>query len=86
MLMFFGILGFLQTTILPALLIIRLFRLKGGLTEKLLRLFPLSLIANYLVIFALAALHLYTRRVVLVLIGLEITAILWIFRKSLFRS
>ena len=85
MLMFFGILGFLQTTILPALLIIRLFRLKGGLTEKLLRLFPLSLIANYLVIFALAALHLYTRPVVLVLIGVEITAILWIFRKSLFR-
>ena len=85
MLMFFGILGFLQSTILPALLIIRLFRLKGGLTEKLLRLFPLSLIANYLVIFALAALHLYTRPVVLVLIGVEITAILWIFRKSLFR-
>ena len=85
MLMFFGILGFLQTTILPALLLIRLFRLKGDLTEQLLRLLPLSLIANYLVIFALAALHLYTRPVVLVLIGVEITAILWIFRKSLLR-
>ena len=83
--MFFGILGLLQSTVLPALLLMKVCSLKGGITERLLWMVPLSLISNYLFIFALAALHLYTRPVVIGLITAEIAVLLWLYRNVLLR-
>ena len=42
MLIIFGILGLLQSTVLPALLLMKLCRLRGGITERLLWMLPLS--------------------------------------------
>ena len=83
MLILSGTLAFLQSTILPGLLIRKVFRLRGGLTEQIIRLLPLSLMANYLVIFLLAALHIYTRGVMLGFIFIEIAVILWLYRNTL---
>ena len=85
MMVLFGILGLLQSTALPALLIMKVCRLRGGITERLLWMFPLSLIPNYLLIFALAALHLYTRPVMLCILAVEILALLFLYRETLTR-
>lgn len=85
MLMLSGILGLLQSTLLPGLLMIRVCRLKGGITEQILRLIPLSLLANYLLIFFLAAVGAYTRPVMLVIIAAEILLLLWLYRDTLLR-
>lgn len=85
MLIIFGILGLLQSTVLPALLIMKVFRLRGGLTERLLWMFPLSLIPNYMLIFLLAALHLYTRPVMLGILAVEIITLLVLYRETLTR-
>ncbi len=83
MLILMGILGLLQSVLLPGLIIIKAVRLRGGITEQLLRLMPLSLTANFLCVFLLAALHLYKRPVILGLILAEFPLILWLYRKSL---
>lgn len=85
MLIIFGILGLLQSTVLPALLIMKLCRLRGGITERLLWMLPLSLIPNYLLIFLLAALHLYTRPIVLGILAVEILALIVLYRETLTR-
>ena len=85
MLIIFGILGLLQSTVLPALLLMKLCRLRGGITERLLWMLPLSLIPNYLLIFLLAALHLYTRPVMLCFLAVEILALLVLYRETLTR-
>ena len=85
MLILFGILGLLQSTVLPGLLMIRLWKLRGGVIEQLLRLIPLSLITNYLLIFFLAASGFYTRPVMLGIIGAEVLALLWLYRDVLLR-
>ena len=78
-----GILGLLQSIILPALILIRIGKLRGGIVEQLLRMFPLSLIANYLLVYFLAALHLYTRPIMTAVIAAEILWILWLYRNTL---
>lgn len=85
MLIIFGILGLLQSTVLPALLIMKVCRLRGGITERLLWMLPLSLIPNYLLIFLLASLHLYTRPVMLGILAVEILALLVLYRETLTR-
>lgn len=83
MLALFGILGLLQVTLLPALIILKIAKLRGGLTERLLYLFPLSQIANYLLVFLLTALHLYTRPIMLGIILAEVLCIFLLYRKTL---
>lgn len=83
MLIFLGVLGLLQITILPGLLIRKNCGLHGGILEQMIQLFPLSLIANYLFIFALAALHLYNRAVLLALIIIELILLAFSYRRFL---
>ena len=85
MLIISGILGLLQSIILPALLLIKVFKLRGGVTERLLWMFPLSLISNYLLIFLLAALHLYTKPVMLGILFAEIIVLILLYRETLLR-
>ncbi len=83
--MLYGILGLLQITLLPALIIIKIMRLRDGIVERMIRLLPLSLTANYLLIFLLTALHLYICPVMFVLIGAELLCIFWLYRGVLFQ-
>jgi uncharacterized membrane protein len=57
-----GILGIIQITFLPGLIVYRLFNIRTNLLDKALIIFGTSLIANYCVIFLLALLGIYTRR------------------------
>lgn len=82
MLIFSGVIGLLQCVLLPGLILSKVFKIRGGLIERFLYLFPLSLVANYLVIFLLAALRIYTRPVLSLLIAFEIFALLFLFRRS----
>ena len=82
MLIFSGVIGLLQCVLLPGLILSKVFKIRGGLIERFLYLFPLSLVANYLVIFLLAALRIYTRPVLSLLIAFEIFALLFLFRQA----
>ena len=48
-----GILGIIQITFLPGLIVLRLFNIRTNLLDKALIIFGTSLIANYCVIFLL---------------------------------
>ena len=85
MLLLYGILGLLQITLMPGLIIMKAGKLRGGFTEQLIRLMPLSLIANYLLVFFLAALHIYIRPVILAVIAAELLCILWLYRGTIFQ-
>ena len=78
-----GILGIIQITFLPGLIVLRLFNIRTNLLDKALILFGTSLIANYCVIFLLSLLGIYTRIILGVLILAELIAILWLYRKDL---
>lgn len=83
MMVFWGTLAFLQMTVLPGLLIQRLWRIRAGLLERLIYLFPLSLIANYLLIFLLTGLKIYSRFTLIAVILSELAALLWAYRSEL---
>lgn len=83
MMIFSGVLGLCQSLFLPALIVTKLAKLRGGLLERLLRLFPISLLCTYLSVYLLCLLHLYTRPVLFALIGVEWLAVLWLYRKTL---
>lgn len=82
MLVFCGIVGLLQSILLPGLILLKIFKIRGGLIERFLILFPLSLVTNYLIIFLLAAFRIYTRPVLLLLIAIEILTLLFLFRRT----
>ena len=79
-----GILALLQILLFPALIACKtdLFR-RSGLTEKLICMFPVGLIANYILVFVLTSLHIYRASVVLAFILLEITAIIYLYSDTL---
>src|SRR6186713_2143888 len=78
-----GILGIIQITFFPGLIVLRLFNIRTNLLDKALIIFGTSLIANYCVIFLLSLLGIYTRIILGVLILAELIAILWLYRKEL---
>jgi hypothetical protein len=81
--LFLGILSVLQLIALPGLLLIRLFAGKRGAIQQALFVFMLSLLANYVAVFALVTVRLYLRPVVLALFVLEFAAVLWLYRSTL---
>lgn len=80
---FRGMLAFSQMTVLPGLLIQRLCRIRAGLLERLIYLLPLSLIANYLLIFLLTSLKIYSRYTLIMVILPELAALLWVYKSAL---
>jgi hypothetical protein len=82
MMLFLGVLSVFQLTLLPGLLLVRLFPGKRSFIQQLIYVFMLSLLANYLAVFLLVTLHLYLRGVVLVLFGLEVALLAWITRRQ----
>lgn len=79
----FGILGLLQSVLLPGWLLIRWLKIRGGILEKILYIFPLSLIASYLFVFLLTASGFYSRIALLVLIIVEVLLLIFSYRSVL---
>ena len=77
-----GLLSVFQVTLLPGLLIIRLFKSKFGFIQKLSYIFMLSLLANYVGVFALTSLQLYRRSVSMGIFVLELAAFIWLYRSD----
>ncbi|MEJ5202043.1 MAG: hypothetical protein WHV66_07380 [Anaerolineales bacterium] len=67
-----GILAILQITLLPGMLVLRWLRVRAGVLQFLAYAFGLSLLINYVLIFLLAALKLYTRLTLGMLIASEL--------------
>ncbi|MCK4650936.1 hypothetical protein KAT08_02050 [Candidatus Babeliales bacterium] len=67
-----GILSIFQVTFLPGFLLLKLFNLKNNFLEKIIFSFGLSLIVNYLGVFALTSLGIYIRSVIITIFFLEI--------------
>jgi hypothetical protein len=83
MMLFLGVLSVLQLTLLPGLLLIRLFPGKRSLIQGSAYLFLLSLLANYGAVLLLVTVGLYLRPVVLALFALECAALVWLNRNHL---
>jgi hypothetical protein len=79
-LLFLGVLSVLQLILIPGLLLIRLFPTKRSTIQQSVYVFMLSLLANYVVIFALTAVGLYLRSVVLLLFATEVALLVWLYR------
>jgi hypothetical protein len=78
-----GFLGILQITLLPGLIVLRLFNLRTNLLDKVLIIFGTSLISNYCVVFLLSLIGIYTRIALTVLILAELITVVWLYRKEL---
>lgn len=81
--LFLGVLSVLQLILFPGLLLIRYFSGKRTFVQQAVYVFMLSLLSNYVVIFALTAVSLYRRSVVLALFALELAALIWVYRTQL---
>lgn len=81
--LFLGILSVLQLVALPGLLLIRLFPGRRSSIQQMAYVFTLSLLANYMVVFALTAVGFYMRSVVLALFLAEVAALIWLNREAL---
>ncbi len=77
-----GVLAVLQVCCGPGLIAARLLKLKQGFLQGTVTIFMLSLTGNYLAVFLLAALGLYTRPVVLGLLGLELVALAGLYWRA----
>jgi hypothetical protein len=77
-----GILGFLQITTLPGLVVHKLIRFRGNFLDRVLVVFGLSLISNYCLVFVLAALKIYTRGVFSIFLLGELIALIWLYRDT----
>jgi hypothetical protein len=78
-----GTLGFMQMTFLPGLVLQRFFKVQTRFFDKVVMIFGLSLIANYIIVFLLTLLGIYTRITLSVVILAEFAAILWFHRDGL---
>ncbi len=78
-----GILGLVQSTLLPGLIILKVFRIRLGLIERIITIFVLSLLANYLVVFLLTALGIYNRTALVGLVFVEMLALMVLYRDEM---
>ena len=78
-----GILSVLQMILLPGLVLLGLFKFQMNLVARIVLVFGVSLFANFLIVFCLSMLKLYSQISILVLIGMELIALIWIYRKKL---
>ena len=75
-----GIIAFLQVTFIPGFLILHLLHVNETRIMKLIYGFAISLMANYVIIFPLVALHLYVSETLFLLIIIELFII---FKKTI---
>ena len=77
-----GILAIVQLLFLPGLIFKLLFKPKGGFFFQLSAVVAISMLVNATIIYVLVHFHIYTQILVLVWIGIEVIALLWLGRAS----
>jgi len=83
---FLGILATQQVLILPGLILTKAIKFKTRFICHLMAIICSSLVINYLLVFFLTALHLFTKITLLILLCLEVIAILWLYRIAITSS
>ena len=85
MMFLFGIISIFQICVLPGLILLKLTRYWfSSWIESLSILFASSLLINYFIVFFLAAIHIYTKPVLLCVIAGECILAAYIYRKSFY--
>jgi hypothetical protein len=77
---FLGILAVFQILFFPGLIFRALYHPRGKFFFQLSVVIAISMLFNFLIFYAMILLHIYTRTAVLIIIGLEILALLWLYR------
>jgi len=77
---FLGMLAVFQILFFPGLIFRALYHPKGKFFFQLSVVVTTSMLVNFLLFYLLVYLHLYTRLAVLIVIGLEVLALLWLYR------
>jgi len=77
---FLGVLAVFQILFFPGLIFRALFQPKGKFFFQLSVVVATSMLVNFLLFYPMVYLHLYTRTAVLIVIGLEVLALLWLYR------
>ncbi len=83
---FWGIAALFQEIFIPGLLIRKLIKIRGGIIEQMIYIFPISLIFNYLLVYFLAYLRIYTHVIFLLIMILETAGLCLIYRNILNQS
>jgi len=76
------ILSFIQLTVIPGILILKIANFQGTILQRIIYAFALSLIANYLLIFILVSIHFYGQISVLAIFVGELAGLAWLHRKD----
>lgn len=74
-----GVLGLLQILLLPGLIVRKCGKIRGGVLEQILYLFPISLMVNYLLVYLCCTLHIYSQGLMAAVILLELLALIWLY-------
>jgi hypothetical protein len=82
---FLGVLAVFQILFFPGLIFKALYHPKGKFFFQLSVVVTTSMLVNFLLFYAMILLHIYTRTSVLIVIGLEVIALLWLYR-GMFRA
>lgn len=82
---FLGTLAIFQILFFPGLIFRALFPVKGRFFFQLSVVVTISMLLNFLLFYPMVLLHIYTRLAVLIVIGLELLALLWLYR-GMFRT
>lgn len=78
-----GLLAFFQITFIPGAMILKSAKIQGTILQNIIYAFALSLIANYCFIFLLSTMQLYTQLSMLIILGAEITSLVWLYKNDL---
>ena len=81
----FGILGVIQSFMLPGLILLRSIKFKTRVIPHMVATISTSLIINYCLAFLLTLAHAYTRPVMLIIFSAEVIAAAWYYREDLSR-
>lgn len=79
----FGILAFLQITLIPGAIILKALNFQGTIIQRMAYAFALSLIASYILVFFLTAIHLYNQAVIFIVLGGELIGLAWLYKKEI---
>ncbi len=82
---FLGTLAIFQILFFPGLIFRALYPVKGRFFFQSSVVVTVSMLVNFLLFYPMVYLHIYTRLVVLIVIGLEVLALLWLYR-GIFRT
>ena len=83
---FLGMLAFLQITMFPGAIILKVFNFRGTFFQRLIYIFALSLIVSYILVIFLTLIHLYNQVSILVVLIGEMIGLAWLYNEEMQKS